>query len=109
MNTTNELKEELGFANIDIIKALAAKVRQNKKANGVHKYMKKFLKMYSWKDRENLIIKYTFDKINPETGRVINKMKQRYNYIQADFDKFVDFLKQTTKHNGSTKNNVRNS
>lgn len=108
MNTTNELKEELGFANIDIIKALAAKVRQNKKANGVHKYMKKFLKMYNWKDREKLIIEYTYDKINPETNRIINKMKQRYNYIQANFDNFVSFLKEKTKHNG-TKNNVRNT
>lgn len=90
----DEEQLELNFNNIkvDIVKG-----RKNKKANGVHKYMKKYLEMYDWREREKLIISYTFDKINPETGKVIDKMKQRYMYIQNNFDSFVAFLKQKTK------------
>lgn len=97
MNMTQELDKEFGFDNIEIIKPVLVKTRKNKKANGVHKYLKDYLKLYNWKDREDLIKRYTFDKINPETGKVIDKMKQRYNYIQADFNAFVDYLKKNKK------------
>lgn len=73
------------------------KGRKNKKANGVHKYMKSYLKMYNWQDREKLIVDYTQNKINPETNLPINKMKQRYMFIQNNFDAFVEFLKLKTK------------
>lgn len=91
-------EEQFGFDDLNLNSNKSSKkVRKNKNANGVHKYMKTYLKMYDWKDREQLIKQYTDNKINPETKQPIVKMKQRYMFIQNDFDSFVKFLKQQTK------------
>jgi len=89
--------EDYGFENIDKRIAKPKKARKNKAANGIDKYLKTYLAMYDWRDREKLIVQYTENKINPKTGNIINKMKQRVAYIQDNFDDFVTFLKQTVK------------
>ena len=90
-------QEEYGFENIDQKIAKPKKARKNKAANGIDKYLKTYLAIYDWREREKLIIQYTQDKINPKTGKVINKMKQRVAFIQDNFDNFVTFLKNTVK------------
>lgn len=93
----DQLVEEEMFGFSDFEPTVRRKIRKNKKANGVHKYMKTYLKLYNWQDRENLIKQYTNNKINPENNKPISKMKQRYNFIQADFNAFVAYLKNHIK------------
>lgn len=90
-------QEEYGFENLSKQIDKHKKARKNKAANGIDKYLKTYLAMYDWRDREKVIIQYTKDKVNPKTGRVINKMKQRVAFIQDNFDDFVTFLKNTVK------------
>lgn len=91
----NELieQEQFGFENLKV----DSRTRKNKKANGVHKYLKTYLKMYDWRQREQLIIKYTEGKLDKGTNKPIKRMKSRYIFIQDNFNSFVEFLKQITK------------
>lgn len=90
-------KEGFGFANLNLNPSFSKKkIGKNKNANGIHKYMKLYLKMYNWRDREKFIIQYTNNKINPINNKPISKMKQRCACIQNNFDEFVKFLKQNT-------------
>ena len=73
------------------------KKNTNHKANGVHKYLKQYLKMYNWKDREEVINHYTNNWAVVNDKPLIMNMKQRYNIIQENFDDFVSFLKKLTR------------
>lgn len=73
------------------------KKNNNHKANGVHKYLKQYLKMYNWRDREEVVNHYTNNWSVINDKPLVMNMKQRYNIIQENFDDFVSFLKKLTR------------
>ena len=72
---------------------------RKKRANGVHKYLKKYLFAYKWQDRESIIKIYAKATNIQET-----KLKDICLEIQKDFTQFIQFLKDNYKPYRSFKN-----